>query len=706
MKKLLFIIAFFVMSVLPSVSQTTLWIDPLFTGTSTGTSAAPFKSISSAMSTANTDLASGAVTLMISACDPTCTTEESIDGFSSSQRTDTSSNILTIDGMSNFQTNTNHAGAATWSTNFVPPTPPSSVNPGFEYAKSLLRGTSSTVNTAGNTLIYVSGDAFNAQWGLVGKSVTVNGVSNTITSCSTDITCTLTTSAGTQTGVSFTSARVLRAQMTGSVPWGSTDSFSNCKGFITAHGLDISNNNGQTMDATYTHDLIIEYVEAHRTAVGAGGPTIYIGPGQHGPCHTGAARPSGTDSGPDNVTVRYSDIHEGWGESIYSGASTSDPFVAATCTSCQQTEAGTTGDNLACGNGCGAGNPACTTATAANAATCSTGAHYRIIGNTIESGAAWGGQGDGMDIKDGHSDLKIIGNTVWTTKFPACAPTCTNLVCYNGTNAGTACTSNAQCTGGGVCGAGSDGRGMIIEGVSLVDSNFVEAPGHDAIDLGDSWNNNVGKSSPVVSNNFAIDVNSGSGHNNALELEGLNVSGLFQWSNTSFINNTVFNAGNNAGNTADGILTSTGADSGTITVRNNIVHTANTAISATGNVDHNMCFNSGGTCLGTGSTNSTNPQFISTSTPYIDQNFKLNGASAAAGAGASGTGVTTDYFGNTRPTNPTIGAFELQGIPVITTTPSLRMIGYMIEHHVFDPKPVAYVKDVDYIVNKERRSLD
>ena len=463
-------------------------------------------------------------------------------------------------------------------------------------------------------------------------------------------------------------------------PTGGSD-FSNCVYNFQIQGFSFSGTSGQSANLTYIGNLLFQDNEVTRTALGAGGPGTYIGPGQSGPCHTGSARPAGSDSGPDNVILQFNLIHDEWGETIYSGASTSDPFVAnAACTACQQYEAGTSGTNLQCGNGCASNSTVCATPVAANASTCSTGAHYRIIGNTIFGSAAWGGQGDGMDIKDGHTDLDIVANQMWSGRYPG-STICTsggNCACWNGTNAGTACTTNASCTGGGTCQAGNDGRGMVIESCSLVDSNFVEQPGHDGIDLVDSWNNSTGRASCQVSNNIVVNINSGIGHNNALELEPLNITGLAAWVNTQYQNNSVYNAGNNAGNTADGIAISSGAFTGTTLVENNIVHTANTAISASGaTLDHQDCYNSGGTCSGTG-TITTDPQFVSIATPYVDTNFKIQSASAARAAGANlFSAFSNDYFGDTRPNSAfDIGADQFTSGSTPTPAPALGMFAW------------------------------
>lgn len=64
-----------------------------------------------------------------------------------------------------------------------------------------LGGAAGTVNTSGTAMTYVSGTNFSTAW--VNIPVTINSVANTIASCSSITACTLGTSAGTQSGVSW-----------------------------------------------------------------------------------------------------------------------------------------------------------------------------------------------------------------------------------------------------------------------------------------------------------------------------------------------------------------------------------------------------------------------------------------------------------------------------------------------------------------------
>ena len=274
---------------------------------------------------------------------------------------------------------------------------------------------------------------------------------------------------------------------------------------------------GNRANLTYLHDITIQYNEFTRTATGSLGPGVIIGPAQHGPCHTGAARPSGTDSGPDNVTVQYNYIHATWGECIYIGASSSDPFNPAGGTTNQQYEAGVSGDNLQCGNGCTSNSLVCTT-TNLQASTCSTGANYLVAYNTLESCASWGGQGDGTDVKDGHTNLRVIGNTYRTS---------------------------LACTGCGSNGPGNDGQGPLFESGAQEIGNYIEAPGHQCTPIYSSWNNSVGRGDMEIINNMCINANSGSGSNVAFNVWPPTQTGEATWSTVEMYNNTVYDNDDN-----------------------------------------------------------------------------------------------------------------------------------------------------------------
>lgn len=481
-----------------------------------------------------------------------------------------------------------------------------------------------------------------------------------------------------------------------------SNDFANCIYGFTVQGFafqgnDSEGNNtaGQSAELSYIGSLLFQYNEVTRLTHGSNGPGIYAGPGQHGPCHPGTganARPNGTDSGPDNVTIQYNFVHATWGECIYLGASTSDPWTfPCTGNNCQQYEGGINGTNLACGNGCSSnsGNQSPLTgicsSSGAKASSCSTGANYIVQGNTIESCAAWGAQGDGTDVKDGHTNLQVLDNIYHTTKTPACATNgscsgsfcqhngistgqscsvnadcnCDNLVCWGGSNAGNVCTvanSSSVCGSGAniYCGAGADGQGPLFESGSLVSGNYVEAPGHQGTPVYASWNNTVGRGDMKLLNNIYVNINSNIGSNNAFEVWTPTIvaaNSIFaHWSSIEGYNNAVYDgAGDCFGN-----QTGSGA---TGTIQNNVCWLAG-GITGTWTRDYNDIASNTET-----HGISSNPNFVSTTLPASSpNNFNLQAGSPAIGAGNNLSGTfTTDYSGNTRTPPWWMGAFGSSG---------------------------------------------
>jgi hypothetical protein len=88
-------------------AQTLYYVDPTYTGsTQNGAAATPWKSLSGInWTTINSSLASGPVTVYVSARQAASDTKESLTGPLEVQRTDTSSHRLTLDGNSKYNTN-------------------------------------------------------------------------------------------------------------------------------------------------------------------------------------------------------------------------------------------------------------------------------------------------------------------------------------------------------------------------------------------------------------------------------------------------------------------------------------------------------------------------------------------------------------------------------------------------------------------------
>jgi len=386
-------------------------------------------------------------------------------------------------------------------------------------------------------------------------------------------------------------------------PIQTNSSFSNCYGYITLQGMQVIRSEGQIINATYIHDLTLQYIDASSVVPsGTLGPGVIVGPAQNGPCHTGAARPSGTDSGPDNVVVQYNYIHSTYEDCFYLGASTPDPPGYG----------GTeyTGLNLSCKT------------------TCATGANDVIQYNTMEACSAAGGtENDGIDIKDGHANLQVIGNTIRAT--------------LNVNN-------------------GQTGPGINLESGGLISGNYIEAPATNAIAPSLGWNTATGRSSVNIENNIVVNVNTNIAHNAGVLVFSPNSGANQLWQTMGIYNNTFYNVGNLSGDPCIVIQSGSMATASAI-VQNNIMDDCNaggagfTAASGTlASHSNNLYYQStgmnGATCAGSEvGVVCGNPNFISTSTPYIDSNFELQSGSPVMGAGADLSSLfTTDYFGNIR----------------------------------------------------------
>lgn len=293
----------------------------------------------------------------------------------------------------------------------------------------------------------------------------------------------------------------------------------------------------------------------------------------------------------DNVNILYNFFHDSYGECLYVGASSSNP----------------------------PDNP--------NLRNWSTGDNYLIQGNRIESCATQGGQGDGTDVKDGHANLRVVNNQYRTSKPCQVSAGCNNA---NG---------------------GNDGQGPLFESGSLLDGNYIEAPGHQCSPIYSSWNNTHGRGDMVVRNNVCVNANSGSGANNGFEMWTATYPAS-QWGSVEFYNNTVYNVGGSCIGVQSGSIT------GTATVQNNVC-SGTGGISTSGTVvkDHNTYFNSG-SCPSEIGVVCADPKFVSTSTPYADTNFELQTGSPAIGTALDLASVfTDDYLDATRISPWDMGAF-------------------------------------------------
>jgi len=515
-------------------TATSFYVDPNYVGgLRNGSSTNPWQSLSDGgaskniTTTINTALGSGPVTVYFSACNTTCTANTVATTQVNITRTDTGTNVLTLDGISQYNTN---ESSPSWSPN-VTPAPCT----GFRCAATAPFAT-----------------AHKFQVGATGKGVTIPIASNATSLA--------------------------------------------CIGFITVQGFDFVRGEGQIANLTYIHDLTLQYNEASAVPGGSYGPGVYVGPANNGPCHTGAAPPGGTFSGPDNVTVQYNYIHDTYEDCFYDGAMTPDPpgYPSAEYSSL---------------------NLNCTTQ-------CSTGANHLIQYNTIESCSDAGGvENVGINIKDGHTNLSLIGNTIRPT-FAGFSP-------------------NAL------------GPGINAESGTMIAGNYIEAPATVAIAPQIGWNNSKGRSSLSITNNMVVNVNSGIGHNSGIEVFGPNSGANQLWLAVSIYNNSIFNTGITT--TDSCISVDSGNQNNVATVENNIMDTCGAVGLAGGSGiialhDYNDYFNAN-SCVPETHGMCVDPQFISTAPPYIDSNFRLQPGSPVGSAGTNlSTYFTTDYFNATRTT--------------------------------------------------------
>ena len=609
-----------------------IYVDTLYLGGgNNGTSTNPYQSMTAAWGAINSALASANVTVYASAADPTYTTAESEAPWTYGGRTDTSTHILTVDGTSQYQTNTNHAAAATWASTGVTLTPCTGQN----CAQNQLTG-------------------------------------------------------------------ILQHIITGSYPVQSANNVNACQGNLVFHGFSVPAIAGQIINLDYTHDMTIEWNNVtkianstNNTSLDNNGPGILVGPGQNGPCNASTSNVGG----PDNVTVQYNFVHATYGECLYVGASTSDPpggpgnaeYIA---------------NGMSCGTNCNTGAnyviKGNTFASCASWGAQGDGddikdghANLQIIANTYdtsrpcsfcfasvitalsESGTLVTGT-TANPPATGTNNIKIVGaptgyNGTWSVSFSNATTfqftagssglgSCSSGTCGIVNEPGTSnpCT-NTNLPGGGTIGPpgpGCDGQGIPMESGALIAGNFFQQPGHNAISITASWNNGAGRAALAVLNNGITNVNSGYGHNAGVDQQtpgGICTSSWPCWGAFTVYNNSIYSTTDPCIEIESGNTSSGGAAEATI--KNNIASTCGSGGITGGALilahDYNDCYNTT-SCPSETHGITSNPQFVNTSSPYLDTNFKLQSGSAAKGAGTNLTSVTqldTDYFGVARPSS-------------------------------------------------------
>jgi hypothetical protein len=405
-----------------------------------------------------------------------------------------------------------------------------------------------------------------------------------------------------------------RHQITGSLPVNSNN--ANGPGgpwpdrnYITVQGFKLISTGGQCANLEGVHNFIFQNNDAS-TAVGVtGGPCVFSGV----PYASNAGAHGGT--WPTHLQIVNNTIHDTFGECMYIGGATPDPPPAGQLTNLQ------TGDDIL------------------------------IQGNTSTNCGIRGGEPDGIDVKDGNTNVKLIGNTF---KWPIAA------------------TATAQA--------------MDLESCTLVDGNYVEFPPVIGISLNASWNNTVGRGSCVVRNNVIVNITSPLGSRRIGIALSEATSVTYQWTNTKVYNNTIFN-------TADSCI-HIFAPENNVTIENNILDSCGgdgITVDGAGQLathDYNVFFNITGSALANAGINTacanvatvephslcSDPPFVNTSTPYTATNFRLRAGSPAIGAGVNLSSIfTTDFTGATRGVLWDTGAFQSTTITLPPQPPTLSV---------------------------------
>lgn len=503
----------------PAWAVTNYYVDPDYAGTRTGSASQPWQSLadSGAWTTINSTLASDDITIYYSARNAGSDTNQKSTTAIDIYRTDTSTHVLTLDGISQYNTND---ASPSWAP-YITPSP-----------------------------------------------------------------------------TNYKAASKFQITATTPIQGAAIASNTNCVNYVMIQGFRLiyTGFGGQVANLAYIGNLIFQYNEGSASTGVFGGPGFIVGPA-HGP--TCAV---------DHVTVRYNYIHNTYGECIYVGG------------------ASPTGDPP--------GTPGATPS----------GDDYLIQGNTIESCAQYGGQGDGIDVKEGHTNLRLIGNTI----RPALG------------------------------GYGYDGQCIALDSGQLVDGNYCEAPVNNALAVSAAWDNTVGRDSLVIRNNVFVN----------LPVDGIRLYGAsgdyghgpdatYQWSNTKVYNNSIY--------LVAGDCISIFGPQVNVAIENNILHSCgfngikSDTVGLLATHDYNNFYNITRNALANAGTNTTcanittiethsvcaNPTFVSTSAPYSAKNFMLRAGSPAIGTGLNLSGTFTNAYAGLRRADPwDRGAFKaLNSLP-------------------------------------------
>jgi hypothetical protein len=372
------------------------------------------------------------------------------------------------------------------------------------------------------------------------------------------------------------------------------------RNYVTIRGFKLVSTTGHIFMGGMNY-LTFE-LNDYSSALGAvGGPGVSTG--------VPSVRNTGAHGGTwsSHIIIRNNTIHDTFGECIYIGGATPDP----------------------------PGYGGALTAPA------QTGTDILIQGNTLTNCGLRGGQGDGIDVKDGNTNLRIVNNVIQRT------------VAYHDCDCFCIGAESADLIEGNFC--------RIDAGLA-----WLGAPPWAGITPATAWHNSSGRHDLSIRNNIVVGMVS-----DAIRLNGAN-NLQNAWQKVSIYNNSVFRPGGDCIH----VVPAGGTLPPAINIVNNICSSPRgngvDMPTAAGSFTHNfnVFFGIAGFALriagraticqsiAQSETSSIcgNPQFVNTASPYTATGFKLAPSSPLIGKALPLASFDTDFFGVHRGSRWDIGA--------------------------------------------------
>ncbi len=382
------------------------------------------------------------------------------------------------------------------------------------------------------------------------------------------------------------------------------------RNYVTVRGFKIVSTNGQGIYYWGGDHVIIEYCDISHTSSTTHGPGMYF---EYARRSTNTENPCVPDNqhncGVTDITIRNNAIHDTFGEALYIGGVYNLNFPSHS--------------------------------------------NITIENNTVYDAGRFGGEGDGIETKDGMSGVTIRGNTVYQS----------------------------------VAATGEDC--ITVSSAAVIERNYLYNCGRNGITLSAYWNAYPGRNGGVIRNNVIVNNGGNSAYSwdNGIIVEGSGSGD--QYTNVKILNNTIYNTRDDGTNDGNGINIMSGATN--VSVMNNIsfnnmgfeFYADSGTLSSH---DYNLFFSSAGEVARYGSSTflpstiiafeahslAMDPMFINTSEPFIVENFRLSSGSPAIGNGTESSDVVIDYFGNPR---SSMGGMDLGAIKFKTpSSPSNLLI--------------------------------